>query len=519
MKVYDNGRSLHDRILSGVNKLADNVGSTLGPKGRNVILQKKGGQPIITKDGVTVAKFVDFEDPVENIGAQIIKQVSEETNNAAGDGTTTSTVLARAMLNEAQKYLAAGVSPVEIKRGMDKATDAIISEVKSASRPVKNTEDIERIATISANNDTTIGKLIASAVDAAGHDGSIKIVDGKSAETTLDCVEGFRFDAGYYAKAFVNDERKNLIKHDNPMFFITDQPVNAIQEFKPVLELAYRTGRPFVVVAEECEGEPLATMIMNHVRQTIKCCAVKAPRYGTERRNILADLALSVGATFYSRESGKKFEDVKLSDFGEAKSIEVGKNYTVIVDGKSDYEEIEKKIESLKSEIKQTDEMSECQKLQERITRLASGVAIISVGGSTEVEAVERRHRIEDAIEAVKSAQEMGIVVGGGVTLLNCEEVEVEVDNEDQEIGVKIVKLALSSPIKQMAENAGESPDLVVESVRGAEGWGYDFAQGELADLEEAGIFDPAKVTIKALINANSAVSTMVTSGHCIVEV
>ena len=316
----------------------------MGPKGRNVILQKKGGQPIITKDGVTVAKFVDFEDPVENIGAQIIKQVSEETNNAAGDGTTTSTVLARAMLNEAQKYLAAGVSPVEIKRGMDKATDAIISEVKSASRPVKNTEDIERIATISANNDTTIGKLIASAVDAAGHDGSIKIVDGKSAETTLDCVEGFRFDAGYYAKAFVNDERKNLIKHDNPMFFITDQPVNAIQEFKPVLELAYRTGRPFVVVAEECEGEPLATMIMNHVRQTIKCCAVKAPRYGTERRNILADLALSVGATFYSRESGKKFEDVKLSDFGEAKSIEVGKNYTVIVDGKSDYEEIEKKI-------------------------------------------------------------------------------------------------------------------------------------------------------------------------------
>ena len=519
MKVYDNGRSLHDRILSGVNKLADNVGSTLGPKGRNVILQQKGKRPIITKDGVTVARFVDFEDPVENIGAQIIKQVSEETNNSAGDGTTTSTVLARAMLNEAQKYLAAGVSPVEMKRGMDKATNTIVGKVKEQSRPVRNAGDIERIATISANNDITIGKLIASAVDAAGHDGSLQVIDGKSSETSLDCVEGFRFDAGYFAKAFVTDEKKNLVKFEKPMFFVTDQPVNAIQEFKPVLELAYRAGRPFVVVAEECEGEPLATMIMNHVRQTIKCCAVKAPRYGAERRNILSDLALSVGATFYSRESGKKFEDVKLTDFGEAQSIEVGKNYTVVVDGKSDYEKIEERVESLKSEIKQTDNITECQKIQERITRLASGVAIISVGGSTEVEAVERRYRIEDAIEAVKSAQEMGIVVGGGVTLLNCENIEVDVDNDEQEIGAKIVKCAMSSPIRQMAENAGESPDIVVDMVRNSGGQGYDFARGQLTDLEEVGIFDPTKVTIKALINANSAVSTMVTSGHCIVEV
>ena len=287
-----------------------------------------------------------------------------------------------------------------------------------------------------------------------------------------------------------------------------------------MLELAYRTGRPFVLVAEECEGEPLATMIMNHMRQTIKCCAVKAPSYGEERRGILSDLALAVGATFYSRESGRRMEDVRLEDFGGAKSIEVLKSFTTIVDGEGDWEEIDKRMEGLKEEIKQTEDIAVCERLQHRVTRLASGVAIIKIGGTTEVEAIEKRHRIEDALEAVKSAQEMGIVLGGGITLASCVDVKVEVQNEEQEIGVSVVKSALTSPIKQMALNAGVSPDITINEVRDAkENCGWDFSRDEIVDFEEAGIFDPAKVTIAALVNANSAVSTLITSGHAIVEV
>jgi chaperonin GroEL len=527
MKVYDDGRSLHDRLLAGVNKLADNVGSTLGPKGRNVILRNKEGSTVITKDGATVARFVDLEDPIANAGAQIVKQVSDETNNSAGDGTTTSTVLARAMLVEAQKYLAAGVSPVEMKRGMDSAVKQIIDLVQQRARPVQNSEDIERVATISANGDKGIGTLISKAVDQAGHDGSIQVVDAKSMETSLEVVEGFRFDSGYFAKAFVTDEKRHAVKLDSPIFFVTDYPVNAIQDFKPVLELAYRTGKPFILVTEECEGEPLATMIMNHMRQTIKCCAVKAPSYGEERRGIISDLALSVGATFFSRESGKKMEDVKLEDFGSAKSIEVLKNFTTIVDGDGDWEEIDKRMEGLKEEIRQTTDMHDCERLQRRVARLASGVAIIKIGGTTEIEATEKRHRIEDALEAVKSAQELGIVPGGGATLLRCEDVDVVVENEEQEIGVKIVTSALASPIRQMAENSGKSGDLIIAMVKDAwrratidvEVCGYDFASGEIEDFEKVGIFDPAKVTITALVNANSAVSTLLTSGHAIVEV
>ena len=520
MKVYDDGRSLHDRLLAGVNKLADNVGSTLGPKGRNVILRDVEGKTLITKDGVTVARFVDLEDPIENAGAQIIKQVSDSTNISAGDGTTTSTVLARAMFTEAQKYLAAGISPVEMKRGMDRAVEEIVAAIKDKSRPVQNSEDIERVAIISANGDKGIGTLISKAVDQAGHEGAIQVVDAKSMETSLEVVEGFRFDSGYFAKSFVTDEKRNAVKFDNPIFFVTDYPVNTIQDFKPVLELAYRAGRPFVLVSEECEGEPLATMIMNHLRQTIKCCAVKAPSYGEERRGILSDLALSVGATFYSRESGKKMEDVKLEDFGSAKSIEVLKNFTTIVDGDGDWKEIDKRIEGLKEEIRQTEDMRACERLQGRATRLASGVAIIKIGGTTEVEATEKRHRIEDALEAVRSAQEMGIVFGGGITLLSCCEDEVEVENEEQAVGVRIVKKALEAPIRQMAFNAGVSPDITIHAVKTAEEKiGWDFSKGELADFEEAGIFDPAKVTSAALVNANSAVSTLITSGHAIVEV
>lgn len=520
MKIYEGGRTLHDKLLAGVDKLANNVGATLGPKGRNLILQDTTGKVVITKDGVTVANFVDLEDPIENLGAQIIKQASQETNSAAGDGTTTSTVLARAMLKESQKHLAAGVSPVEIKRGMDKAVKTIVESIKEKSRPVNSTHDIEMVATISANGDKGIGKLISKAVEEAGHDGAIQIVDAKSMDTSLEVVEGFRFDSGYFARAFVNDERRNAVKFESPLFLVTDYPINTIHNFKPALELAYRSGKPFVLVAEECEGEPLATMIMNHRRETIKCCAVKAPSYGEERRQILADLAASVGATFFSRESGKELEDITLEDFGSAESIEVLKNFTTIVGGNGDWEVIDSRMEGLKEEIRQTDDIHECEVIQRRISRLASGVAIIKIGGSTEVEAIERRHRIEDALEAVKSAQELGVVLGGGITLASCAGALVDVENDEQLVGVNIVKQALTAPIRQMAINAGERPDVVLYIIEEHDyTMGYDFSCGEMLDFEEAGIFDPAKVTITALINAASAVSTMITSGNAVVEV
>ena len=520
-KNYASGKTLHEKILKGVNTLADNVASTLGPKGRNVILQKNGGNPVVTKDGVTVANFVELEDPIENVGAQIIKQAASYTNTNAGDGTTTSTVLAREMLNKAQRYLAAGSSPIELKRGIDKAVTAIVDKLADLSRPVESDEDIKHIATISANGDTSIGDMIAMAVDKVGANGAITVEEGKTMETNLDIVEGFRFDSGYFAKAFVTDERRQAVVYDDALVLVTNYKVELVEDILPVLELVAREGRPFIIVAEEVEGQALAALIMNTMRGSMKVAAVKAPRYGQERRAIMEDLSISLGATFVSRESGMKLQDVKLKDLGRCKKVEVLKNWSTIVDGRGDWDEVEKRIEILKEEIRQSEDMAECTRLQERITRLASGIAVIRVGAPTEIEMIEKKHRIEDALEAVRSAQMEGTVPGGGTALLRVSyKLKVKTDNSDQEMGAQIVQQACQAPLRQMAYNAGESSDLIVDKVSSLKGdRGWNFATGKIVDMYEAGIIDPVKVTRNALQNAASVASTLVTTNHAIVEV
>ena len=519
-KQYESGTDLQYKILEGVRKLADNVASTLGPRGRNVILCEQGKRPIVTKDGVTVAKFVDFEDPFENVGAQIMKQAAAQTNYEAGDGTTTSTVLARAILEQAQKYLIAGAPPIELKRGIDKAVKEIVKKIGEMSTEIMSEQDIEHIATISANNDKTIGKLIATAVDLVGKDGSITIEEARSTETSLEVVEGFRFDSGYLATAFINEEKRGVAKYDEPMILVTDEKIDAVEELMPVLEIVAREARPCVIVAENIEGQALASLIMNATRGTLRVVAVKAPRYGEERRNILKDLALSVGATFISRADNLRTKDVKLSHFGSVRTFECAKAVTTFVGGKGSPTEVEEKINALKIELEQTESTQESEIIQERITRLASGIAIIKVGAATEVEMIEKKHRIQDALEAVSSARQEGIVPGGGIALIRAaENLKVDTENEHQELGANIVLEALKAPLKQMATNAGQSPDLVLAMVEKESGnLGVDFVSGGIIDMVEKGIVDPAKVTRCALQNAASVASTLITTNHAIIE-
>ena len=520
-KQYESDLKLHGKILKGVRALADNVASTLGPRGRNVILCKKGQRPVVTKDGVTVAKFVEFDDPFENVGAQIIKQAAAKTNLEAGDGTTTSTVLAKAILEKAQKYLTADAAPIELKRGIDKAVAKLVENLKEMSTPISSEEDVAHIATISANGDKTIGKLIATAVDLAGKDGSITIEDARSIETSLDIVEGFRFGSGYLASAFITDDKRGVVRYEDPLILVTDEKIEAVDEMMPMLELISRETRPAIIVADSIEGQALAALIMNAVRGTLRIAAVKAPHYGEERRNTLKDLALSVGATFITRSDNLRLKDVKLSDFGTTKTFECSKNETIIAGGRGKLEDIEKRIETLKVELEQTEDLYECEKIQERITRLASGVAIIRVGAATEIEMVEKKHRIEDALGAVKAAQQEGIVPGGGVALIRAsKDLNVEVDNEDQELGVKIVLDAIQEPLKQMAINAGYSPDLILSTVENQkDSFGIDFVSGEEIDMLEQGVIDPVKVTRCALQNAASVASILITTNHAIIEV
>ena len=518
---YDNRSSLNEKILRGVDILADNVATTLGPKGRNVILCEKGKQPFITKDGVTVATFVHLDDEIENAGVQIIKQASSQTNLVAGDGTTTATILARAILKQAQKYLMAGSSPVELNRGISKAVEAIVSKLEELSIPVTSLEEVENIASISANNDRAIGKLIAMAVDQAGKDGAITVEEARSLETSLNVMEGFRLESGYVASAFITDERRGAVKFESPLLLVTDERIETVDQILPVLELVARNGQPLVLVAEEVEGQALAALIMNTVRGTMKIVAVKAPRYGQERRNNLEDLALSVGATFITREAGISLRDVKLKDLGRCSSVDIIKNLTTVIGGKGDFEEIERKIEILKVELEQTDDINECHRIQERITKLASGIAVIKVGGATEVEVTEKQHRIEDALEAVKAAQEEGMLPGGGIALLRASAgLEIDAANEDQKLGAEIVKRSVIAPLRQMAKNAGESADLIQNLVESKQkNYGYDFKEGKLVDMYLAGIIDPLKVTRAALQNAASAAGTLITTSHAIIEI
>jgi chaperonin GroEL len=520
-KKYDFGTSLNQKILEGVNVLADNVASTLGPKGRNVILQEKGKRPIITKDGVTVAQFVTLQDPMQNAGAQIIKQAASQTNNVAGDGTTTATVLARAILNQAQAYLTSGASPVELKRGMDRATEAITDRLLALAKPISSVEDIEHIATISANGDKDIGKLVATAVDTVGKDGAISIEEARSADTTLDVLEGFQFDSGYASPSFITDERRGIVNHERAYILVADGTVATIEEMLPVLEVVARESRPLIIISENIEGQALAALIMNSMRGTLKVAAIKAPRYGEERRNILKDLSLAVGASIITPAASLKLKDVKIEHLGQCRSIEIEKNRTVIVGGLGDYEKVEKRIEQLKIELAQTESLYECERIQERITRLASGVAVIHVGAPTEIEMIEKKHRIEDALEAVKAAQQEGIVPGGGTALIRAvQDLEIDTENEQQAMGVAIVKKAVYEPLRQMATNAGASADLIQRAVLDMKDFeGYNFSDGEVVNMIEAGIIDPVKVTRSALQNAVSAAGTLMTTNYAIIQV
>ena len=514
MKYYDSGMALRQKILAGIDVLADNVASTLGPRGRNVILQGSEGAPVITKDGVTVAKFVDLEDPFENAGVQIIKQAAAQTNSMAGDGTTTATVLARAIYKNAQSHIQVGCSPVVLKREIDEAVEQVVKDLEHLSRPIESEDDILHIATISANNDEKIGKLVALAITSAGKDGSITVEEARSIETSLDLVEGFRFDGGYVSSSFITNERRGAVVYDEPLIMVTDEKIENVQDILPVLEQVARESRPFVIVGSDFEGQGLAALIMNAIRGSMRVAAVKAPRYGEERKNILRDLALSVGATFISRESGLRLKDTKLEHLGSCRKIDVLKNETTIIGGKGDSDAVVQKMDALRVELQQTDSMYECERIQDRISRLNSGVAVIRVGAATEVEMIEKRHRIEDALEAVKSAQQEGILAGGGVSLVRASQ-KLKLKTE----GAHIVREAILEPVRQMARNAGDSPDVVVEKIcksKGSRGW--NFAKGKMMDMFDEGVVDPFKVTRCALQNASSAASTLITTNHAIIK-
>ena len=521
-KHYKQGSPLNQEIVEGVNILADNVSATLGPRGRTVALfHKEQGVPVLTKDGVTIADFVELDGPFQNLGAQVIKQAAKQTVDNAGDGTTTSTVLARAILTEGQRYLTAGISPVELQRGINRAVEVIVDKLDDLSRPIETVEDIKHIATISANNDTKIGTLISTAVDKAGKDGSVIVEEARSMKTTLDLIEGFRFDSGYLSSQFINNERNGTVDYDNPLILVTDEKLENVDQIMPTLTIAARDSRPLLIVASDIEGQALAALIANSVRGTMKVAAVRAPKYGEERRNILKDLCASIGAKFISREAGLSLKEIKLNDFGQAKSINITKGWTTVIGGKGDWEEIDTRITAVKNEIQQTENLQECERLQERITRLASGVAVIRVGAATEVEMIEKKHRIDDALEAVRSAQEEGIVPGGGVALLRAvTDLSINLDNEEQTLGAKIVLKACEAPLRTMARNAGESEDIIIKMVRDAQGdEGYDFLNRCMVATYERGIIDPKKVTRCALQNAASAAGTLLTTSHAIVKV
>ena len=522
MKHYAKGQELQRKLSKGVDILTDNVCSTLGPKGRNVILKGREGNPIITKDGVTIANFIDLEDPIENLAAQVVKQAAAKTNQIAGDGTTTSTVLTRAIYKKALKYVNSGAAPVDLKRGMDKARGDIVDIIEQNSIKVSSMENLKHVATISANGDKVIGDLLATAIEQAGVDGGIKIEDAKSSQTTLEMVEGFIFDSGFVSPRFVNDERRNAVNYDNPMYFITDHKLEHVEPVLPILELAARESRPLVIIADEVEGQFLASLIMNSVRGSMKVTAVKAPRYGEERREIMSDIALATGGVFFTKESGRDFSTFKLKEFGTAKSVDVTKLSTTIIGGDADYKALEERIEILKTRIKEEDDLQECKKIQERINRLVSAVAIIKVGAPTEVEMIEKKHRIEDALGAVTAAQKHGFHAGGGVGLLRAS-MDTEGNSEaseDEQLGYKIVVDACSEPFRQISRNCGLSEDVLIQTVLEQEerDTGYNFATNEFCNLIEEGVIDPVLVTSVALENSVSVAGTLITTNYAVVD-
>ena len=505
-------------ILRGVEKLAHAVVITLGPKGRNVVLDKKFGAPAITKDGVTVAKEIELEDPFENMGAQMVKEVASKTSEVAGDGTTTATALAHSIFREGMKNVTAGANPMALKRGVEKAVAAVVEELKKISKPTKGKKEISQVATISANNDKAIGDLIADAMEKVGKDGVITVEEAKAMETTLEVVEGMQFDRGYISPYFVTDPERMETVLENPLILIHEKKISNMKDLLPILEQIAKMGKPLLIIAEDVEGEALATLVVNKLRGTLATCAVKAPGFGDRRKDMLKDITVITGGEVISEELGIKLENIRLDDLGKCKKVVVDKEKTTLIEGAGGQKEIEGRIKQLRTQIEETTSDYDREKLQERLAKLAGGVAIIKVGAATEVEMKEKKARVEDALNATRAAVEEGIVPGGGVVLLRAAKALDALKLEgDEKTGAEIVRRALEEPIRQIAENAGAEGSIVVQKVRDAKGaYGYNAETNAFEDLMEAGIIDPTKVTRVALQNAASIAALLITT-ECLV--
>ena len=515
------GDEVRQKMTNGVNILANAVKVTLGPKGRNVVLERSYGAPTITKDGVSVAKEIELKDKFENMGAQMVKEVASKTSDIAGDGTTTATVLAQAIIREGMKSVAAGMNPMDLKRGIDKAVAAAIADLKTQSKPCTTSKEIAQVGSISANSDETIGKIIADAMDKVGKEGVITVEDGSGLESELDVVEGMQFDRGYLSPYFINNQERQIALMDNPLVLLHDKKISNIRDLLPTLEQVAKSGRPLLIIAEDIDGEALATLVVNNIRGILKTVAVKAPGFGDRRKAMLEDIALLTGGTVIAEEVGLKLETVTLEMLGQAKRIEVGKENTIIIDGAGDEKAIKGRIATIKAQIEESTSDYDKEKLQERVAKLAGGVAVIKVGATTEIEMKEKKARVEDALHATRAAVEEGIVAGGGVALIRARDAiaKVKGDNLDQEAGIKIVLRAVEEPLRQIVQNAGVEPSVVVNNVAAGKGnYGYNAANETYGDMIEMGILDPTKVTRSALQNAASVAGLMLTTDCMIAE-
>ena len=516
------GNEVRQKMVSGVNTLANAVRVTLGPKGRNVVVDRAFGGPHITKDGVTVAKEIELKDKFENMGAQMVKEVASKTNDVAGDGTTTATVLAQAIVAEGMKYVTAGMNPTDLKRGIDKAVAALVEELKNIAKPCDTSKEIAQVGSISANSDEQVGAIIAEAMEKVGKEGVITVEDGKSLENELDVVEGMQFDRGYLSPYFISDAEKQVVALDNPFVLLFDKKISNIRDLLPVLEQVAKASRPLLIIAEDVEGDALTTLVLNNIRGILKAVAVKAPGFGDRRKAMLQDIAILTGGTVITEEVGLSLEKATLEDLGQAKRIEIGKENTTIIDGFGDAAQIEARVAEIRQQIETATSDYDKEKLQERVAKLAGGVAVIKVGAATEVEMKEKKDRVEDALHATRAAVEEGVVAGGGVALLRARAAleNLHTGNADQDAGVQIVLRAVESPLRQIVANAGGEPSVVVNKVLEGKGnYGYNAGSGEYGDMIEMGVLDPAKVTRSALQHAASIAGLMLTTDCMIAEI
>ncbi|HGC4366953.1 TPA: chaperonin GroEL [Escherichia coli] len=515
------GEDARARMVRGVNVLANAVKATLGPKGRNVVLEKSFGAPTITKDGVSVAKEIELADKFENMGAQMVKEVASKTSDNAGDGTTTATVLAQALIREGMKAVAAGMNPMDLKRGIDKTVTSAVEELKKISKPCSTSKEIAQVGSISANSDTDIGELIAKAMDKVGKEGVITVEEGSGLENELDVVEGMQFDRGYLSPYFINNPQSMQAELEDPFILLHDKKISNVRDLLPILEGVAKAGKPLLIVAEDVEGEALATLVVNTIRGIVKVCAVKAPGFGDRRKAMLEDMAILTGGTVISEEVGLSLEKATINDLGRAKKVQVSKENTTIIDGAGDTADIEARIKQIKAQIEETTSDYDREKLQERVAKLAGGVAVIKVGAATEVEMKEKKARVEDALHATRAAVEEGIVPGGGVALIRAKAAIAELKgaNEDQNHGIAIALRAMEAPLREIVTNAGDEPSVVLNRVaEGTGAFGYNAANGEFGDMIEFGILDPTKVTRSALQNAASIAGLMITTEAMVAE-